>query len=100
MQDWLLIYQAPTKIHDDALIEDVKSYPDDYNYERALRLNCSKTDIFNALKRLGISQKKTLEHSKVCLIKRTVYQSKLDSLMQQDYPIMYNSPNLNPIDNK
>ncbi|MCH1781821.1 transposase [Psychrobacter glaciei] len=36
------------------MIEDVKRYPDDYNYERARRLNCSKTGIFNALKRLGI----------------------------------------------
>ena len=50
--------KAPTKIPDDALIEDVKKYPDDYNYERARRLNCSKTGIFNALKRLGISKKR------------------------------------------
>ena len=56
--------KAPTKIPDDALIEDVKRYPDDYNYERARRLNCSKTGIFNALKRLGISQKKDLRTSK------------------------------------
>ena len=56
--------KAPTKIPDDALIEDVKRYPDDYNYERARRLNCSKTGIFNALKRLGISQKKDLRASK------------------------------------
>ena len=56
--------KAPTKIPDDALIEDVKRYPDDYNYERARRLNCSKTGIFNALKRLGISQKKDLKTSK------------------------------------
>ena len=56
--------KAPTKIPDDALIEDVKKYPDDYNYERARRLNCSKTGIFNALKRLGISQKKDLRTSK------------------------------------
>ena len=59
--------KAPTKIPDDALIEDVKRYPDDYNYERARRLNCSKTGIFNALKRLGISQKKTLEHQSVLM---------------------------------
>ena len=52
--------KAPTKIPDNVLIEDVKRYPDDYNYERARRLNCSKTSIFNALKRLGISQKKDL----------------------------------------
>ena len=56
--------KAPTKIPDNALIDDVKRYPDDYNYERARRLNCSKTGIFNALKRLGISQKKDLEISK------------------------------------
>ena len=56
--------KAPTKIPNDALIEDVKRYPDDYNYERARRLNCSKTGIFNALKRLGISQKKDLKTSK------------------------------------
>ena len=40
--------KAPTKIPDDALIEDVKRYPDDYNYERARRLNCNKTGIFKA----------------------------------------------------
>ena len=56
--------KAPTKIPDDALIDDVKRYPDDYNYERARRLSCSKTGIFNALKRLGISQKKDLGTSK------------------------------------
>lgn len=56
--------KAPTKIPDDALIEDVKKYPDDYNYEKARRLNCSQTGIFNALKRLGISQKKELGPSK------------------------------------
>ena len=56
--------KPPTKIPDDALIEDVKRYPDDYNYERARRLNCSKTGIFNALKRLGISQKKDFGASK------------------------------------
>ena len=52
--------KVPTKIPDDALIEDVRRYPDNYNYERACRLNCSKTGIFNALKRLGISQKEDL----------------------------------------
>ncbi|PJX24329.1 transposase [Psychrobacter sp. L7] len=56
--------KASTKIPDDALIEDVKRYPDDYNYERARRLNCSQTGIFNALKSLGISQKKDLKTSK------------------------------------
>ncbi|WP_320157844.1 IS630 transposase-related protein [Psychrobacter urativorans] len=43
---------------DDVLLNDVKEYPDDYQYERARRLNCSTTGIQNALKRLRISKKK------------------------------------------
>ncbi|WP_227686018.1 IS630 transposase-related protein [Psychrobacter aquimaris] len=40
--------KAPIKTPDDALIEDVKRYSDDYNYGRARRLNSSKTGIFKA----------------------------------------------------
>ncbi len=54
----------PYKILDDVLLNDVKEHPDDYQYERARRLNCSKTGIYHALKRLGISQKKDLRRSK------------------------------------
>ena len=50
--------KAPTKIPDDALLNDVKEHPDAYHYERARRLNCSTTVIQNALKRLRISKKK------------------------------------------
>ena len=81
--------KAPTKIPDDALIEDVKRYPDDYDYSRARRLNCSKTGMFDALKRLGFSKKKTLEHLKACPIKRAIFQSRLDRFTQQGYPIVY-----------
>ncbi|WP_227677800.1 hypothetical protein [Psychrobacter sp. H8-1] len=58
-------------------------------YERAQRLNCSKSGIEIALKRLGISQKKTLEHPKACPIKRAIFQSRLDHFKQQGYPIVY-----------
>jgi len=54
----------PYKIPDDVLLKDVKEHPDDYQYERARRLNCSKTGIYHALKRLGISQKKDIRASK------------------------------------
>ncbi|CAM3435253.1 MULTISPECIES: IS630 transposase-related protein [Psychrobacter] len=54
----------PYKILDDVLLNDVKEHPDDYQDERARRLNCSKTGIYHALKRLGISQKKDLGTSK------------------------------------
>ncbi len=63
--------KSPPKILDDALIEDVKRYPDDYNYERARRLNCIKTGILNALKRLGISQKKDSRTSKSMFDKKS-----------------------------
>ena len=56
--------KAPTKIPNEALLKDVEQYPDDYMYERAQRLGCSKSGIESALKRLGISQKKDLKASK------------------------------------
>ncbi|WP_227514315.1 IS630 transposase-related protein [Psychrobacter urativorans] len=48
----------PYKISDDILLNDVKRHPDDYQYERSRRLNCSKAGIYHALKRLGISKKR------------------------------------------
>ena len=56
--------KPPSKIPNDALLKDVAQYPDDYMYERAQRLGCSKSGIEIALKRLGISQKKDLRTSK------------------------------------
>ena len=50
--------RVPSKIDNDALIADVKAYPDDYHYERARRFNCSDRGIGKALKRIGITQKK------------------------------------------
>ena len=64
--------KAPVKIPDDALLNDVKEYPDAYHYERARRLNCSKTGIHHALKRLGISQKKDLRTSQSVSDKKSV----------------------------
>lgn len=51
-------------IDDNALRQDVELYPDDYQRERAHRLNCSTRGIGQALKRLGITQKKDLKSSK------------------------------------
>ena len=49
---------TPNKIDDDKLRADVKIYPDDYQYERPRRFNCSQRGIGIALKRIGITQKK------------------------------------------
>ena len=54
----------PYKIPDEALRKDVERYPDDYHYERARRFNCTAPAICEALKRLGISQKKDLRAPK------------------------------------
>ena len=41
------------------LKQDVEQYPDSYQYERAKRFEVSQRGIALALKRLGISHKKT-----------------------------------------
>lgn len=53
-----------TKIDMDALREDIVRYPDAYYYERASRLQVSKTGIYWAMKRLGVSYKKNTQTSK------------------------------------
>ena len=56
--------KPPIKIKDDQLLEDVKKYPDSFQYERAKRLEVSQSGIFSALKRLKISYKKNSAASK------------------------------------
>ena len=52
--------RKPRKIQDEQLLQDIKDYPDAYQWERASRLNCSQSGICKALKRLGITRKKIL----------------------------------------
>lgn len=47
----------------DALIDDIKTYPDAYQYERAKRLGVSQTGIWFALKRLNVTYKKNSSSS-------------------------------------
>jgi transposase len=47
-----------TKIDMKMLAQDVKHYPDAYQYERAKRLGVSTQGINHALKRLGVTYKK------------------------------------------
>jgi transposase len=53
-----------TKIDMDALAMDIKEYSDAYIYERARRLGYSKNGVWYALKRLGVTYKKSIETSK------------------------------------
>lgn len=47
----------PRKIHDELILKDVQDYPDDFQFQRAERLGCSKSGIQKAMKRLGIQKK-------------------------------------------
>lgn len=50
--------KPPTKINMEALQQDIIDYPDAYQYERAHRLNVSKSGIWHALQRLKVTYKK------------------------------------------
>ena len=50
--------KAPTKINMEVLQDDIRFYPDAYQYERAKRLGVSRGCIAHALKRLKVSYKK------------------------------------------
>ena len=50
-----------TKLDMDKLAKDVENYPDDYQWERAKRLNVGQPAIHYGLKRLKISYKKSVD---------------------------------------
>ncbi|SFM19287.1 transposase [Nitrosomonas communis] len=67
-----------TKIDMEILAQDVKNYPDAYQYERAKRLGVSTQDINHALKRLGVAYKKSLRHPKASEEERRIFQQKIE----------------------
>ncbi|SFJ07174.1 transposase [Nitrosomonas sp. Nm34] len=62
-----------TKINMERLAQNVKNYPDAYQYERAKRLGVSKQGINHALKRLGVTYKKSLRHPKASEEERRIF---------------------------
>ncbi len=66
-----------TKIDMQALAEDVKKYPDAYQFERAKRLNVSVRGIGYALRRLGVTYKKKSQSSQ-SLPRKTAYLPRKD----------------------
>ena len=50
--------RSSKKIPDDQLLQDVKDYPDAFQYERARRFNCHPWSIGRALRRLNVTRKK------------------------------------------
>ncbi|HJD56360.1 MAG TPA: IS630 transposase-related protein [Rickettsia endosymbiont of Pyrocoelia pectoralis] len=57
------------------LKEDIKKYPDSYNYERAERLEVSRNGIYYALKRLNITYKKKLNSSESERRREAIFQA-------------------------
>jgi len=55
--------KPPTKVDTDKLLKDIEKYPDDYQWERAKRLNVGQPAIHYALKRLKITYKKNTKTS-------------------------------------
>ncbi|WP_442780629.1 IS630 transposase-related protein [Avibacterium sp. 21-599] len=68
------------KIDDTELLEDVRLYPDAYQYERAKCLGCSTSGIFFTLWHLGITYKKMLKPLKVCPKMRDTFQKSIKKL--------------------
>jgi len=61
------------KINLQALAQDVRDFPDAYQYERAERFGVVTNAIHLALKRLGVTYKKTLKHPKKVRRKRKIH---------------------------
>lgn len=78
-----------TRIDMAALAEDVKAHPDDYQFERAARFGMSRRGMCGALKRLGLSRKKTLRHPKADIKAREVFVEKITRYESAGNPIVH-----------
>jgi transposase len=77
------------KIDMEALSRDVSAYPDAYQYERARRLNVSPRCVGYALKRLGVSYKKTLNHPKADPEKRFIFSQHSRAFKRQGRSLVF-----------
>lgn len=71
-----------------ALKKHVEEYPDAYQYERAAVLGVSASGIWSALKRLGVTYKKTLCHPKADPEKHSTFCQKLEKYKEESRPIV------------
>ena len=60
-----------------SLAEDIEKYPDSYQYERVKKINVTQGAIWFALKRLGVTYKKTLNHTKADTRLRSRFESRM-----------------------
>ena len=81
--------KAATKIDMEALKQDAEVYPDAYQYERAKHLGVSQRGIGYALKRLGISRKKTFSHPQADEATRKSFLERIQGYQQAQREIVY-----------
>ena len=62
--------RKPKKIYPEKLVEYIKINPDAYLSEIADTFNCSTTAVLKALKKLNITRKKRLLHTKNNVVKK------------------------------
>lgn len=78
-----------TKIDMEAIKKDVETYPDAYQSERAGRLGVSEYCVWYALKRLGVTYKKTLNHPKADPERRSAFCTTLEEYKDQRRPLVF-----------
>ena len=78
-----------TKIDMDALAQHVDDYPDAYLHERAAVFGVTFQAIHCALKRLGISDKKTQQHPKANEEARIAFKEKIAAYENEGKTIIY-----------
>lgn len=81
--------KKPVKIDYEALKRDIHDHPDFFSYERALKLGVSASGIRYAIKCLGISCKKTLNHPKADCVKRSMFCQRIKRLQSEWNVIAY-----------
>ena len=71
--------RLPRRIDMEALKRDVEQHPDAFSQERAARFGVSQSGILKALKRLGVTRKKSNRHPKADENRRIADQEKMKS---------------------
>ena len=78
-----------TRIDMAALERDGREHPDAFQYERAARFDVSRRGIAQALRRLGVTYKKTLAHPKANEDERRSFQARIKAHEAAGRPIVY-----------
>ncbi len=78
-----------TKIDMDGLAKDIEENPDSFLHERAAKFSDSPSGMGSAIKRLGCSRKKSLQHPKADQQTRAVFEEKIKTYKQQEKPMVY-----------